>query len=66
MSDELAGLKEENRRLRQLLAEHRIELPSDLKAPEQRSTTLLVLSFRVTQRSAYFESCFEGVKTCTR
>ena len=66
MSDELAGLKEENRRLRQLLAEHQIELPSELKAPEQRSTLSWLLRFRVTRRSASFESCFEGVKTCTR
>ncbi len=65
MSDELAGLKEENRRLRELLAEHRIKLPSELKAPESDNAHWL-LSFRVTRRSAYFESCFEGVKTCTR
>jgi superfamily II DNA or RNA helicase len=60
MSDELAGLKEENRRLRQLLAEHQIELPSELKAPEQRSTLSLASKLSSDSKVRLFRELFRG------
>ncbi|HYI95884.1 MAG TPA: hypothetical protein VEX68_20250 [Bryobacteraceae bacterium] len=60
MSDELAGLKEENRRLRQLLAEHQIELPSELKAPEHRSTPSLASKLSSDSKVRLFRELFRG------
>jgi superfamily II DNA or RNA helicase len=60
MSDELAGLKEENRRLRQLLAEYQIELPSELKAPEQRSMPSLASKLSSDSKVRLFRELFRG------
>lgn len=58
-SDELDRLKEENRRLRELLAEHRIELPSELSAV-QRSVAPPASKLSSDSKVRLFRELFRG------
>jgi superfamily II DNA or RNA helicase len=60
MHDELANLKEENRRFRELLAQHRIELPSGLITPEQRSVAPPAARLSNDSKVRLFRELFRG------
>lgn len=60
MSDELGRLQEENRRLRELLAEHRIEPSSELRVPVQRPVAPPTSKLSSDSKVRLFRELFRG------
>ena len=62
ISDELGRLKEENRRLRELLAEHRIEPPAELTVPVERPIAPPASKLSSDSKVRLFRELFRGRK----
>jgi hypothetical protein len=63
MPDEITRLREENRRLRDVLARHGIELPSSPKREPEAEPPTATLSN--DQKVTLFRALFAAAKTCT-
>ena len=60
ISDELGRLKEENRRLRGLLAKHRIEPPAELTVPVERTVQPPISKLSSDSKVRLFRELFRG------
>ncbi len=60
MRDELGHLKEENRRLRELLAQHRIALPAELIVPKHRQISPSTSNLSNDAKVRLFRELFRG------